>query len=68
VLLRDSEPHEFQWITLGLLGAFAALLMAFQVTEGSWLAFPWVYVGLLAGAGNMGARSAGPALAENQTT
>jgi hypothetical protein len=59
VLLRDTESREFQWTTLGLLGALAALLMAFQVTEGSWLAFPWVYVGLLASTGSMRARSAG---------
>ena len=59
VLTREMESQEFQWTTLGLLAALAALLMAFQVTEGSWLAFPWVYVGLLASAGSMRARSAG---------
>lgn len=66
VLLRSNETAEFQWTTLGLLGALAALLMAFQVTEGSWLAFPWVYVGLLARAGSMEARSTVPAVTENQ--
>jgi O-antigen ligase len=66
VLLRGKETEEFQWTTLGLLGALAALLMAFQVTEGSWLAFPWVYVGLLARAGSMGARSTVPAVTDNQ--
>jgi O-antigen ligase len=32
---------------LGLVGAVGAILVAFQVTEGSWLSFPWVYLGLL---------------------
>ncbi|MEP6776404.1 MAG: hypothetical protein ABJA50_12485, partial [Chloroflexota bacterium] len=59
-LLRNAESHSMRWVTLGLLGALAALLMAFQVTEGSWLAFPWVYVGLLASAGSMGTHPAVP--------
>ncbi len=65
-LQRYPESQVFQWTTLGLLGALAALLVAFQVTEGSWLAFPWVYVGLLASAGGMGVHSAVPAHGENQ--
>ncbi|HST04810.1 MAG TPA: O-antigen ligase family protein [Chloroflexia bacterium] len=35
---------------LGLVGAVGAILVAFQVTEGSWLSFPWVYLGLLVAA------------------
>jgi O-antigen ligase len=52
-LFRKSQSRAFQWTTLGLLGALASLLVAFQVTEGSWLAFPWVYVGLLASVAGM---------------
>jgi O-antigen ligase len=39
------KPH-----ILALVAALAGLLVAFQATEGSWLSFPWVYLGLLAGA------------------
>lgn len=39
--------------TLGLAGAGVTLLVAYQATEGSWLAFSWVYVGLLARAGRI---------------
>jgi O-antigen ligase len=35
---------------VGLLGAIAVLLIAFQATEGTWMAFFWGYVGLLAAA------------------
>jgi O-antigen ligase len=52
-ILSKAQTSPFQWSTLGLLGALAAILVAFQVTEGSWLAFPWVYVGLLASVGSM---------------
>jgi O-antigen ligase len=41
----DLRPH-----IIGLLGALAVLLLAFQATEGTWMAFFWVYVGLLASA------------------
>jgi O-antigen ligase len=41
----DLRPH-----IIGLLGALAVLLFAFQATEGTWMAFFWVYVGLLASA------------------
>ncbi len=43
----DVEPE-----IIGLLGALAVLLVAFQATEGTWLAFTWVYLGLLARAGS----------------
>ena len=46
--------------TIGLLGAAAALLVAFQATEGTWLAFTWVYGGLLARAAHL-MTGAGPA-------
>jgi len=48
-----GAPPGLQHLTLGLLAALAGLLVAFQATEGSWLAFPWIYVGLLAGAVSM---------------
>jgi O-antigen ligase len=38
-------------VILGLLAAGAALFVAYQATEGTWLAYTWVYVGLLARAG-----------------
>jgi O-antigen ligase len=53
--------HGLTWITLGLLGAVAALFVAFQATEGSWLAFPWVYLGLLVAAFGLGIKRAQPA-------
>ncbi len=37
---------------IGLLGATAVLLIAFQATEGTWLGYSWVYIGLLARAGS----------------
>jgi O-antigen ligase len=43
-----GTPPALQQMTLALLAALASLLVAFQATEGSWLAFPWVYIGLLA--------------------
>lgn len=33
---------------IGLLAALMVILLTYQSTEGSWLAFTWVYVGLLA--------------------
>jgi O-antigen ligase len=56
----DGED-DLAWTTLGLLGAVAALLVAFQATEGSWLAFPWVYLGLLVVAFGLGIKRAQPA-------
>ena len=38
-------------VILGLLAAGAALFVAYQATEGTWLAYTWIYVGLLARAG-----------------
>ena len=38
-------------VILGLLAAGAALLVAYQATEGTWLAYTWIYAGLLARAG-----------------
>ncbi len=32
---------------IGLLGALSVLLFTFQSTEGTWMAFFWVYVGLI---------------------
>lgn len=34
-------------LTLGLLGAFVGLMVAFQFSEATWLAYPWLYFGLL---------------------
>jgi O-antigen ligase len=48
--LRRSAgaPPALQQQILALIAALTGLLVAFQATEGSWLAFPWIYVGLLA--------------------
>ena len=56
-LLRKPQTKALQWPALGLLGAVATLLVAFQVTEGSWLAFPWIYVGLLASVSGLATRA-----------
>ena len=45
-----DEGYDLNWATLGLMGAVLAIFVAFQATEGSWLAFPWVYLGLLVSA------------------
>jgi O-antigen ligase len=51
-----GTPPALQQMILALLAALAALLVAFQATEGSWLAFPWIYIGLLACAVRLGLR------------
>lgn len=48
----SSNTPDLRPQIVGLLGALAVLLVAFQATEGTWLAFTWVYIGLLARAGN----------------
>lgn len=50
----DPNERDLTWATLGLVGAVTALFVAFQATEGSWLAFSWVYLGLLAAAFGLG--------------
>ncbi|HMA37565.1 MAG TPA: O-antigen ligase family protein [Chloroflexia bacterium] len=42
---------------LGLLAAVVTLLVAYQATEGTWLAFTWVYIGLLVRAGHFAPRA-----------
>jgi O-antigen ligase len=51
-LLRQTDKQTMA-ASIGLLGATAALLIAFQATEGTWLGFSWVYFGLLARAGSL---------------
>jgi O-antigen ligase len=41
----------------GLLLALLGLMIAFQATEASWLAFPWIYLGMLEGATRENTRS-----------
>jgi hypothetical protein len=41
------------YVTFGLLCATAALLAAFQLTDGSWLGFTWVLLGMLVAAGDL---------------
>ncbi|MEO8286066.1 MAG: O-antigen ligase family protein [Chloroflexota bacterium] len=51
VFTRRGEPVDgidLRPQLIGLLGSLAVLLVAFQATEGTWMAFFWVYVGLLA--------------------
>ncbi|MGI8588354.1 MAG: hypothetical protein ACR2M0_11825 [Chloroflexia bacterium] len=43
-----SPEEDLRVEVIALVGALVALLTAFQATEGTWLAFSWVYVGLLA--------------------
>jgi hypothetical protein len=47
---KDAAPDKrvLRPYIIGLVGALALLLFAFQATEGTWMAFFWVYVGLLA--------------------
>ncbi|HEX6606823.1 MAG TPA: O-antigen ligase family protein, partial [Chloroflexia bacterium] len=51
--LRHGDPAARPAI-LGVLGAVAVLLVAYQATEASWLGYTWVYLGLLARAGTLG--------------
>jgi hypothetical protein len=46
----SSEEVDLRPQIVGLLGAVTVLLVAFQATEGTWMAFFWGYVGLLAAA------------------
>jgi O-antigen ligase len=52
-LHTPAVPPDLRAAMLGLIGAGVALLVAYQATEGSWMAFSWVYVGLLARAGRV---------------
>ncbi len=52
--LRQVSPGRF--LAGGLLLAIIALLVAFQATEASWLAYFWVYLGLLEGVAGETAR------------
>lgn len=40
-----------RYVTFGLLAAGAALVLAYQLTDGTWLGFTWVLVAMLAAAG-----------------
>jgi hypothetical protein len=50
--LRHGDPAHRPAI-LGVLGAVAVLLVAYQATEASWLGYTWIYLGLLARAGTL---------------
>ena len=50
-LRRANSAH--RPAILGVLGAVAVLLVAYQATEASWLGYTWIYLGLLARAGTL---------------
>jgi O-antigen ligase len=45
-----GEWNPDRYVTFGLLAAGAALLGAYQLTDGTWLGFTWVLVAMLAAA------------------
>lgn len=49
VVAWRTRADDGRYLAGGLLLAVIALLVAFQATEASWLAYFWVYLGLLAG-------------------
>lgn len=48
-----TADRELRGMRLGLLGACITLLVAYQTTEATWLAYTWVFFGLAWAAGGM---------------
>ena len=51
ILYPPSRWNAVSYVTFGLLCAGLGLLAAFQITDGTWLGFVWVLLGMLVAAG-----------------